>query len=108
MLEVHLGAECRLELAPVRLEHGRAPVREEIPVLGIHHDRNAARFGLGYHGSDNERHEQALVVVLEDDGVGVIERSQSGVEEILHLAAHFLLHLLELDNVQFKQARLGA
>ena len=63
--------EGGLQFAAVGLEHGRAAIREEVAVLGIDDDGNAA---LPRPASialvDHLGHQHALVVVLEHERVG--------------------------------------
>ena len=70
-LEVHRRAERGLELAAVRLEHRRARVLEEIPVLGVDHHRDAPPACRRDHAAMSCGREHALVVVLQHQRIGV-------------------------------------
>ena len=103
MLDVDRRAECRLELASVRLEHRRAAVREEVPELRIDDDRHLRAPAPIDRRPITARYEHALVVVLEHERVGVraphpatasSTRVVSGVVEVdvlLLVDAHELL-----------------
>ena len=71
VLQVHRGAEGRFQLPPVGLEHGGAGVFEELAELGVHHDRDAAPAGAAHGRVDQLRRQRALVVVLQQQRVGV-------------------------------------
>src|SRR3954468_16851137 len=87
MLEIHPRADCRLELAPIRLEDARTAIGEEVPVLRVDDNREVARAGAGDGLLDDMRHQDALVVVFEHDRVRDGNRRLYRAEELLYLLA---------------------
>ena len=101
MVEVHGGAECGIEFAAIGLEDRGAGVREEVAVLGI--DDNGDPLGVGARDGvrDHGDNEHALVVVLEDQRVGVGHGAVDGGQQGLDLDARaigvdFFIHANEL------------
>src|SRR5699024_9666092 len=81
MIDLHVRSQRRFELTPVGLEHRGALVGEEVPVLGVHHDRYAAATSQGNHLAYHRRYEHTLVVVLEDHRIRARDRLPRGVQE---------------------------
>ena len=71
MGQVERRAHRLLELAAVRLEQRSAAVREEVLVLGIHDHGDAPLLRERHRPLDHRRRERALVVVLDEHGIGV-------------------------------------
>src|SRR5207248_11451556 len=87
MIQIHRRADRRLELAPVRLEDGRAAILKEIVVIRIDDDWNPATARVGDRLLNETRHKNALVVVLQDERVGLVDRHPRPIEEAIYLAA---------------------
>lgn len=85
VLEIHRRAEGGLELPAVRLEDRRPAVGEEVPVLRVDDDGDTFRLGRGDRPMDHRFGEDALVVILEDQGIGIGDGAVDGEEEGLHL-----------------------
>ena len=105
MVEVHGRAECGLEFATIGLEHRGAAVREEVAVLGIHDHRDSPGGGALDRALDHRDHQHALVVILEDHGIGIGHRAIDGGEQRLHFGSGAVGHHLLVDAQQLLRAR---
>ena len=95
MLEIDARAQRLLQLAPVRLEHGGTAVGEEVPELGIHHDGDAAAAREAGRALDHGGGQHALIVVLDQERVGVHHCPlELRGEQLLGAPADRVVHLL--------------
>src|SRR5687768_619467 len=87
MIEIDGSPKRGLELPPVRLEDRRTSIREEIAVLGVDDDGNASSPRALDSTGDHGGHYDSLVVILEDQRIGLIDRRTERVEQPLRVLA---------------------